>query len=216
MPSTVTREDVLRLLDEEAAQLVEVLPRGDYDWAHLPGARHLPLEEIDGRAPRLLDRGRPVVAYCNNFEWDLSPRAAWRLERFGFRALDYAAGKMDWLSFGLPWEGTARLVGAELDPHVTTCNLDERVGDIRTRLRGDELCVVTNEAGIVAGVLTTDAARSVDPAARAEEAMATGPTTVRPSEEVEPLRDRMRDAGTNQVLVTRSDGYLMGVYRPSR
>jgi hypothetical protein len=30
--------DRLRELTGQAAQLVEVLPAGDYDWAHLPGA----------------------------------------------------------------------------------------------------------------------------------------------------------------------------------
>ena len=32
----------------------------------------------------------------------MSPRAALRLERFGFEVYDYAAGKVDWLAAGLP------------------------------------------------------------------------------------------------------------------
>jgi hypothetical protein len=34
----------------------------------------------------------------------MSPRAAWRLERFGFEVYDYAAGKADWTAPGLPTE----------------------------------------------------------------------------------------------------------------
>jgi rhodanese-related sulfurtransferase len=68
MPTTVTREDVEDLVEGEGAQLVEVLPTDDYEWAHLPGARHIPLREITDRGPRELDAARPVIAYCNDFQ----------------------------------------------------------------------------------------------------------------------------------------------------
>jgi rhodanese-related sulfurtransferase len=67
MPSTATREEVRRLVDREGAQLVEVLAREEYEWAHLPGARHIPVREIPDRAPRELDASRPVIAYCHDF-----------------------------------------------------------------------------------------------------------------------------------------------------
>ena len=57
----------LRELLERGAQLVEVLPREEYEELRLPGALHLPLKELDAeRADTLLDRGREVVVYC----WD--------------------------------------------------------------------------------------------------------------------------------------------------
>lgn len=68
MPSNIGRDEVRRLITEEAAQVLEVLPRGQYDWAHLPTAVHLPLSEMDGTAASRLDRGRPVVTYCNDFQ----------------------------------------------------------------------------------------------------------------------------------------------------
>jgi len=46
--------------------LVEVLPREDFDWAHLPGARNLPLKELDADAAAGLDRSLPVIVYCND------------------------------------------------------------------------------------------------------------------------------------------------------
>jgi rhodanese-related sulfurtransferase len=67
MPATATREEVRRLTESEGAQLVEVLARDEYEWAHLPGALHIPLREIADRAPRDLDTGRPVIAYCHDF-----------------------------------------------------------------------------------------------------------------------------------------------------
>lgn len=59
--------DGLRALVAGGAQVVEVLPRQEYEELHLPGALHLPLKELDaGRAGALLDRSRTVVVYC----WD--------------------------------------------------------------------------------------------------------------------------------------------------
>ncbi len=37
----------------------------------------------------------------------MSPRAAWRLEHFGFEEVyDYVLGKADWLAAGLPTDGS--------------------------------------------------------------------------------------------------------------
>jgi len=64
MPTRIGRDE-LRELTGQGAQLVEVLPAEDYDWAHLPGAVNLPLKELDARAGQL-DRSRPVIVYCHD------------------------------------------------------------------------------------------------------------------------------------------------------
>jgi rhodanese-related sulfurtransferase len=64
-PSAVDRARV-RELAAAGAQLVEVLPRGEYDDAHLPGALNLPLKELNRQTATQLDRSRPLVVYC----WD--------------------------------------------------------------------------------------------------------------------------------------------------
>lgn len=56
----------VRRLREHGAQLVEVLPRAEYDEQHLPGAVNIPLKQLDAGSARVLDRSRPVVVYC----WD--------------------------------------------------------------------------------------------------------------------------------------------------
>ncbi|MFC7101678.1 rhodanese-like domain-containing protein [Nonomuraea rubra] len=105
MTHIIDREAVRDLVATRQAQLVEVLPEREYEWAHLPGAVHLPLGRIDGTPP--LDRARPVIVYCHDWLCDLSPRAAHRLQRLGFgQVYDYGVGKMDWLSADLPYEGT--------------------------------------------------------------------------------------------------------------
>ena len=65
MPTRIGRDE-LRELTGQGAQLVEVLPTDDYDWAHLPGAVNLPLKQLDAGAGQL-DRSRPVIVYCNDF-----------------------------------------------------------------------------------------------------------------------------------------------------
>jgi rhodanese-related sulfurtransferase len=48
------------------AQVLEVLPRDEYEEQHLPGALSVPLKELDAAAVAGLDRGTPVIVYC----WD--------------------------------------------------------------------------------------------------------------------------------------------------
>jgi rhodanese-related sulfurtransferase len=65
MPREIDRDGVRRLLDE-GAQLVEVLPAGEYAEDHLPGAVNLPMRRLEQQARQVLDPARPVVVYC----WD--------------------------------------------------------------------------------------------------------------------------------------------------
>jgi rhodanese-related sulfurtransferase len=66
MPGTVDRDELQRLVREEDAQLVEVLPKEEYEEEHLPGAINIALRDLDRDARHRLDASRPVVVYC----WD--------------------------------------------------------------------------------------------------------------------------------------------------
>ena len=66
MSTVIDRAEVLRLVAEDNAQLVEVLPQGEYDEEHLENALHLPLKQLDAERAAVLDRDRPVIVYC----WD--------------------------------------------------------------------------------------------------------------------------------------------------
>lgn len=68
MPGSIDRDEVRRLINEEDAQLVEVLPATDYEKEHLIGAINIPLKELDERAPHELERERPVIVYCNDYQ----------------------------------------------------------------------------------------------------------------------------------------------------
>jgi rhodanese-related sulfurtransferase len=67
-PIPIDRDEVQRLVAEEAAQVVEVLPAAEYEDEHIAGAISIPLKELDEQAPRLLDRGRPVIVYCYDYQ----------------------------------------------------------------------------------------------------------------------------------------------------
>ena len=64
MPTSIERDELQRLLREERAQLVEVLPPDEYQDEHLVGAINIPLKTLDADTARQLDPQRPVIVYC--------------------------------------------------------------------------------------------------------------------------------------------------------
>ena len=143
----------------------------------------------------------------------MSPRAAWRLERFGFGPVyDYPAGKADWIAAGWPTErapgGERRaLEAAERDP--PTCAPAARAEDLPG---AGPSVIVVNELGVVLGRVDP-AVAAAHPAATVEDSMVPGPTTVRAHEPLEPLLARMHDQRVNEMLVTTPEGVLLGVVR---
>jgi CBS domain-containing protein len=147
----------------------------------------------------------------------VSPRAAWRLETLRFaRVYDYVAGKADWGSYGLPLEGDAdssTRASSVTSMEVPTCRLDELVPDIAARLpAGWDICVVINDARIVLGLLGRRALGS-NQQRTAEDAMTAGPSTIRPSARLEAVAARMHEQNLTRMIVTRSDGTLLGAVR---
>jgi CBS domain-containing protein len=147
----------------------------------------------------------------------LSPRAASRFESLGFtRVYDYVAGKADWGSFGLPLEGTAdssTRIGRSARADAPTCRPNELVADVAQRV-GDEweICVVISDERVVLGLLGRQALQARE-LVRAEDAMSLGPSTIRPSARREAIAERMRDQELTRIVVTHSDGVLVGVLR---
>jgi len=134
----------------------------------------------------------------------VSPRAASRLETLGFRRVyDYVAGKADWGSYGLPLDGHAdssTRVSSFAATEPPTCRLDELVADVNARLRGDwDICVVTNDANVVLGLLGRSVLRS-NQKTRVEDAMTPGARTIRPSARLEAITKRMHDQNLTRII----------------
>jgi Mg/Co/Ni transporter MgtE len=148
----------------------------------------------------------------------MSPRAASRLEALGFtHVYDYVAGKADWGSFGLPLEGrrpSSTRVGGHVRTDVPACGPADRMAEVRERVRAADwdTCFVTNAERVVVGRLGR-AALAGDDDVSVEEAMTLGPSTVRPSLELDKAVERMRRQNLTSLPVTRSDGVLVGIIR---
>ncbi len=63
MVTSIGRDEVQMLLRDEGAQLVEVLPRREYEDEHVKGAINISLKRLDRESAKGLDKGRPVIVY---------------------------------------------------------------------------------------------------------------------------------------------------------
>ena len=63
MPTEIEREAVRRMV-EDGAQLVEVLPREEYEAEHLPRAINIPLQQLNRQTTAALQQDQPVIVYC--------------------------------------------------------------------------------------------------------------------------------------------------------
>ena len=146
----------------------------------------------------------------------MSPRAAWRLESLGYEEVyEYGGGKLDWMAAGLPTEGTNAKrprAGSLAHTDVPTCRLDERLGDVRDRTKeqGWNAAVVINSERVVFGLLR---AQELDLEAdqQVSQAMRPGPSTFRPYVLADEMAAYMRDHELENVVITTSDGRLVGL-----
>jgi CBS domain-containing protein len=128
---------------------------------------------------------------------------------------DYAAGKADWGSFGLPLaraEGSETRVGGYVRTDVPNCQLTDRLQEVCRRLdeSGWDTCFVLDDGGVVLGRIGRRAIRAREDVT-AEEAMTPGPSTIRPSARVRDTVERMRRQNLTNLPVTTSDGRLVGL-----
>ena len=63
MVTSIDRTELIRLIDEEDAQIVDVLPQWEYTESHIPGAISLPLRRLTAQTVSALRRDKPVVVY---------------------------------------------------------------------------------------------------------------------------------------------------------
>jgi rhodanese-related sulfurtransferase len=67
MPKMIELDEVQRLV-ADGAQLLDVMSRAAYEESHLPGAIHISLKELDEASAARLDRDRPVITYCSDYQ----------------------------------------------------------------------------------------------------------------------------------------------------
>jgi Mg/Co/Ni transporter MgtE len=131
---------------------------------------------------------------------------------------DYVAGKQDWFAAGLPREGKIAGLPRAADvarPDVPTCRLDERVGEVRERVRGAGWgeCVVINDRRVVLGILQPEQFEHARDDDVVEDSMRPGPGTFRPHVHIEELAAFMGRHDLESAPITTSDGELVGMLR---
>lgn len=67
MPTPIDVRETQRLLGA-GAQLVDVMPAGEFAELHLPGALNIPLKKMNLETVSALDKSRPVIVYCHDFQ----------------------------------------------------------------------------------------------------------------------------------------------------
>jgi rhodanese-related sulfurtransferase len=216
--STIGLAELKRLI-AAGAQLVEVLPREEYDELHLPGAISLPLKQLDARSTQRLDPGKDVVVYCWDALCDMSPRAACRLATLGFtRVHDYAAGKVDWLAHALPVEGThaSNPTAGSLARHdAPILALESSAGGARRAIAKSSygFALVLSPGQVLLGRVRRSALEPLDERDPIELVLEPGPSTFRPHLTLDELRDRFGGSEVRTLPVTCPNGALIGVVR---
>lgn len=102
----VSREELMKRLNEGSVTVLDVRPREEYEAGHVPGAVNIPLKDIE-RHLKDLPEGREIVAYCRGTWCVLSFDAVAALRGKGITARRLEDGYPEWRAAGLPVEGSA-------------------------------------------------------------------------------------------------------------
>lgn len=82
----VSPQKAMALIDEGVVTaIVDVRTRGEYNLGHYPGARNIPVGEIDEETTSALPRGGTILVYCNTGQ--RARLGASKLRRLGFEAV---------------------------------------------------------------------------------------------------------------------------------
>jgi rhodanese-related sulfurtransferase/DNA-binding transcriptional ArsR family regulator len=97
----VDREALLAQAKSGDVIVIDVRPQAEYDQAHLPFARSMPVAELEQRLSELPKR-RQIVAYCRGPFCMLSDEALKLLRAKGYKASKILDGVSEWGAAGLP------------------------------------------------------------------------------------------------------------------
>jgi rhodanese-related sulfurtransferase len=106
-PEPVTRAELAERLARGEVVLLDVRPAEEYDAAHIPTARSVPLEQLEAGVDQLgLPLDREIVAYCRGPWCVYAPRAVRLLRQRGYPARRLEDGLPEWRLAGLPTTAT--------------------------------------------------------------------------------------------------------------
>lgn len=109
-PSTLTtldRPTLMARAKRGEVVVIDVRPAEEYEVAHLPYARSMPVGEIASRLAEL-PKGKDIVAYCRGPFCLFSQEAYQLLSRKGYRMHKLLDGVSEWQAAGMPLVGMAQ------------------------------------------------------------------------------------------------------------
>jgi rhodanese-related sulfurtransferase len=108
--------DVYAARDEPGWVLVDSRSAQAWEQGHIPGALHLPTNEIADRAPELIDRDTAVVTYCWGPGCNGATRAALAFARLGYRVQEMIGGYEYWVREGFDTQTALGTRSNAVDP----------------------------------------------------------------------------------------------------
>ena len=102
--ASMSRETLLEQARRGEVIVLDVRPQAEYETAHLPFARSMPVAEIEQRLAEL-PIGKDIVAYCRGPFCLLSDEAVTLLAARGYQVRKITDGVSEWQAAGLPVTG---------------------------------------------------------------------------------------------------------------
>ncbi len=99
--TSIGRKDLMAQARRGEVLVLDVRPQAEFDTAHLPFARSLPLAELAQRLAEL-PQDVEIVAYCRGPFCLMSDEAVTLLQARGYRARKTFDGVSEWQAAGLP------------------------------------------------------------------------------------------------------------------
>jgi rhodanese-related sulfurtransferase len=100
---TMTRDELARGLGSKKVVVLDVRPAPEYRAGHIPGARSVPIIELEATLDTL-PRDAQVVAYCRGPYCVYADDAVRELSQRGYTAARLEDGFPEWVKAGLPTE----------------------------------------------------------------------------------------------------------------
>lgn len=97
---TVDRETLLKRAKRGEVLVIDVRPQPEFEQAHLPFARSMPVDEIAHRLSEL-PKDKEIVAYCRGPFCLFSEEAYQLLKRKGYRVQKLLDGVSEWQAAGM-------------------------------------------------------------------------------------------------------------------
>ncbi|MEY5028117.1 MAG: hypothetical protein RLZ63_432 [Pseudomonadota bacterium] len=97
----VDRETLLKRAKRGEVLVIDVRPQPEFEQAHLPFARSMPVDEIAHRLSEL-PKDKEIVAYCRGPFCLFSEEAYQLLKRKGYRVQKLLDGVSEWQAAGMP------------------------------------------------------------------------------------------------------------------